>query len=131
MDYQLLKTELDAGHPVTGAYNADDTLAAGELNAVNRTTNKAVVTGDELFTATDGTEFAALTDHKRELWVGFCSKDVDPFASANIAFVQWIFGAGSTTVSTLATVRVNNVSRATELGLGEVDAGHIQYARTL
>lgn len=36
LDYQALKDELTAGHPVSGAYNADDTLAAAELNALNR-----------------------------------------------------------------------------------------------
>ena len=36
MDYVALKAELDAGHPTTGAYNVDDTLAAAELNAENR-----------------------------------------------------------------------------------------------
>lgn len=36
MDYTALAAELLAGHPVTGAYNADDDLAAAELNAVNR-----------------------------------------------------------------------------------------------
>ena len=42
MDLQALKTELDAGHPVTGAYNVDDALAAGELNAVNQTKVRAI-----------------------------------------------------------------------------------------
>ena len=42
MDYEALKTELDAGHPVTGAYDADDALAAAELNAENVTINEAV-----------------------------------------------------------------------------------------
>lgn len=36
MDYIALAAELTAGHPDTGAYNADDALAAGQLNAVNR-----------------------------------------------------------------------------------------------
>lgn len=31
-----LKAELLAGHPDTGAYNVDDTIAADEINAVNR-----------------------------------------------------------------------------------------------
>ena len=30
-----LKTELALTHPVTGAYDADDALAANELNAIN------------------------------------------------------------------------------------------------
>lgn len=36
IDYQALKAELLAGHPDTGAYNADDQLAADELNVQNR-----------------------------------------------------------------------------------------------
>lgn len=35
-DYPALQAELLAGHPVTGAYNIDDQLAANELNALNR-----------------------------------------------------------------------------------------------
>ena len=35
IDYQALKTELAGSHPVSGAYNADDQLAADQLNAYN------------------------------------------------------------------------------------------------
>ena len=48
MDIVALAAELTAGHPVTGAYNADDALAAGELNAVNRTRSRDTVTGSEI-----------------------------------------------------------------------------------
>ena len=33
---QKLREELDAGHPVTGAYSADDSAASEEINAKNR-----------------------------------------------------------------------------------------------
>ena len=36
MDLAALAAELTGGHPDTGAYDADDAIAAGELNAVNR-----------------------------------------------------------------------------------------------
>ena len=36
MDIAALAAELAAGHPDTGAYNADDALAAGEINVLNR-----------------------------------------------------------------------------------------------
>ena len=36
MDLAALAAELTGGHPDTGAYDADDATAAGELNAVNR-----------------------------------------------------------------------------------------------
>lgn len=34
--YQMLKAELDAGHPDTGAYNASNAIATTELNEPNR-----------------------------------------------------------------------------------------------
>lgn len=46
IDYVALAAELTAGHPVTGAYNVDDALAAAELNAVNRPNDSAA--GDVL-----------------------------------------------------------------------------------
>jgi hypothetical protein len=36
IDYAALQAELLAGHPTTGPYNADDAIAASELNALNR-----------------------------------------------------------------------------------------------
>ena len=35
LDYQGLKTELAGSHPVSGAYNVDDALAADQLNDFN------------------------------------------------------------------------------------------------
>lgn len=130
MDYAALKTELDAGHPVTGAYDADAATAAGQLNALNRTRNKGTLSGDAIFGATDGTEFAALTDHKRDIWVSFCGKDVDPFDSANVAFVQWVFGAGSDTVTNLNALRVEAISRAEELGFPTIITSMVTEARS-
>jgi len=133
MDYQALKTELDAGHPDTGAYNVDNALAADELNAVNRTLPRGSMLGDEIFAATDNAEFVGLTDHKQQLWVSFTSKDViNAFDATNVDFVDYIFGNGSTTKSTLANLRLTDVSRAAEIGLDKApNAGHVEYARTL
>ena len=132
MDYIALKAELDAGHPDTGAYNVDDTLAAAELNAVNRTVPRASMNGDEIFAATDNAEFVGLTDHKQQLWVSFTSKDIiNAYDATNIDFLDYIFGAGSDTKTVLAGIRTEDISRAAEVGLGSPDAGHVGYARTL
>ena len=130
MDLVALKAELLAGHPDTGAYDADAATAATQLNAVNRTRNLTSLTGDVMFGATDDTEFAGLTDLKKQLWVSFCGRDsIDPFGSANVAFVTWIFGGGSGTITTLATLRKEDLSRAAELGFGFIYPGHVQDAR--
>ena len=133
MDYQALKTELDAGHPDTGAYDADSTIAAGELNAVNRTIPRTSMNGDEIFVATDNAEFTGLTDHKQQLWVSFTSKDIiNAYDQVNINFLDYIFGTDSQTKTTLAVLRTEDVSRAVEIGLDKApNAGHVTHARSL
>lgn len=107
-----------------------DEAVAADLNTVYRTVNKTSLSGDELFAATDSAEFAALTDHQESLWVSFCGRSsVDPFGASNVAFVQYIFGGGSTTVANLNALRTESVSRAFELGLGSVRPGDVTQAR--
>ncbi len=132
MDLVALKAELTAGHPVTGAYHATDSTAAAELNAANRTRIKNAMSGDEIFSATDATEFGALADHKQQIWLAFCGRDtVDPSGASNVALVNWVFGAGSTTLAALAAARLETISRVTELGLGKVATGTVQAARAI
>ena len=126
----LIAAELTNDPLVRGYSGMSDEQVAGSLNAVNRTKNLASFSGDELFAATDGTEFAALTDAKKQLWVSFCGRDsISPFGASNVAFVQWVFGGGSTTVSSLSALRTETVSRAVELGIGFVSPGSVQEAR--
>jgi len=130
MNLETLKAELTAGHPVTGAYDADAATAAAQLNAVNRTKNLSSLSGDAMFGATDSASFASLSDIKKQLWVSFCGRDsIDPFGASNVNFVTWIFGAGTDTLTNLAALRKEDVSRSEELGFGTVRPGTINEAR--
>ena len=130
MNLAVLKAELLAGHPVTGAYNVDHALAADQINLVNRELNINELTGDQVFRATDAVEFAAMTEHRQNIWVSWTSKgSIDPWDAVNVEFVQWVFGAGSDTVSNLQGLRKTPVSRAEELGLGVVFASQVERAR--
>lgn len=128
----IIKTEID-GDPLTRGYaGMTDEAVADDLNTVYRTANKGSLTGSLLFEATDNTEWAALTDNKKSLWISFCNKtSVDPFNSSVVAFVQYIFGGGSTTVTNLNSLRTENISRAAELGVGSVRPGDVAQARSL
>ncbi|MEE9185243.1 MAG: hypothetical protein V3U39_12330 [Acidimicrobiia bacterium] len=129
MDLAALKAELLAGHPETGAYSGNASVAAAQLNLENCSQNKASLTGNELFTSTDAGEFTALTDPAKQMWVSWCSTDRDPRNANNVAFVNYIFGAGSVTMAALAALRTEAISRAQELDFGAVDPGHVQRAR--
>ena len=129
MDYVALAAELTAGHPDTGPYDADDGIAAEQLNTLNRTRNRGTMSATEVLNAADAAELSALSDTALQIFMGLLGMgSLDPFGREAI-IVSRLFGSGSVTVSTLATARVEEVSRAEELGLGVMKAGYVQQAR--
>lgn len=130
MDIAKLKTLLASPHPVSGAWQADDAAAAAQGNVVDCEENITSLSGNQLFTATNGTEFAALTDAKRSNWISWCNTDRDPWNEVNVAFVDFIFGDNSATKTALAALRKRAVSLFQKNGLGFVYPGHIENART-
>jgi len=129
-DIAKLKTLLATPHPVSGAWSEDDAEAADQFNAEDIPHVKDSLSGEEIFAVTDATEFAGLTEHKRQMWMSFCGRDsIDPEGPANVALVQWVFGAGSDTIAALAAARTELISLATQEGLGTIYTGHIQQAR--
>ena len=125
----ILKIELTDDPLGRGYSGMSDIDAANDLNTAYRSQNKSSLNGNSLFTATDSTEFAGLTEEKRSLWVSWCSTDRDPFNTENIAFVNWIFDGASATLTALAAIRTENISRASELGIGTVKEGYVALAR--
>lgn len=152
MDYVALKAELDAGHPVTGAYNADDALAAGELNAENRTVNYPV----EL----DGLNLAIREAGK---WTAFSEKAVlqtvagtydnqsmfefmglfpsltgnntldlqGAYMTALLADCVTEGSMGQQVADGISAFGEKVISRAEEIGLESPNDGHVKHARTL
>jgi len=96
---------------------------------VDRNDNASLLTGDQMFTATNATDWNGLTDAKRQMWVSFTRSDIDPFAAANVAFVKWIFGTTAPTVTNLAALRTKKITRAVELNLGDLKLTHIANVR--
>lgn len=129
-DRRALRDEIQNDPLGLGYSGMSDQQIYDSLHAANRTRNRAELSGDEMRQATNGADFTGLTDHKRDLWISFCSGEpVDPFAQANADLVNWIFGSGSTTVANLSSLRTETVSRAVELGLGEITLHQISVAR--
>ncbi len=129
MNIAVLKAELLAGHPDTGAYSVDDAIAADQLNALNRVENKTSMTGAKVFRAVDKAEFIALsTVDQRTVWDIAHLGELDPFGISADLFTD-IFTGGGPTLTALAAIRKRTVSRATEIGIGPVRLGEIQQAR--
>ncbi len=127
-----LRAELDAGHPVTGAYNVSDEIAAQEMNAINRTRMRASVSGSEILNATDDTEYTALTAAEKDSWLILCGIDsVDTNSGVAKSLEADIFGVATITRTNLSNLRIENISRVTELSFSRVRTGTIQQARAL
>jgi len=130
-----LKAELDAGHPVTGAYNADDALAAGELNLENIEVDK-LTTPLEAMNATDATEFNTIRDTDKQLWASVLSwAEINLNSGIGLATAQGMWNSGSTPITKAALLasRKKNINRATDLNLQfkTVATDHVTKARTL
>ncbi len=126
----VLRTELTNDPLARGYAGMTADSAAASLNTVNRTRARASMSGDEVFQATVTAEWTSMSAANRTLWLSFCARDViNPAAAANIAFVQFVFGSGSATVTALNAARQEAVSRATELGIGRIEPGHVLEAR--
>lgn len=130
---QLLRTELDAGHPVTGAYDADHEIAATQINAKNLTRPKPTVTGSEILNATDDAEFSGLTVARQSSWLALCAIEHINTSSGIAKALEAVFFAagGVSTRANLIALRTESISRATELEFGNVSPGQIQLARSL
>jgi hypothetical protein len=132
VDYVALKAELLAGHPVTGAYDVDDALAADQLNAVNRTTTVAKLTASELFEAIEDTDWDARTADQREkiktiLGLGD-SINIAPGTKARTMMTSALSGA-TASLANLGALESPAASRAQELGFGVVSAAEVDSAR--
>ena len=129
MNYTDLTNELVSDPLVRGYSGMSDAEATVDLNTEYRETNRTAMSGSEIFNAVDKVEYDALSvgDNAR-FWDILHLSSVDPFG-IEAQIVIDVFGAGSTTVSTLAAMRKTPISRATELGLGSVREGHVQKAR--
>ena len=130
MNYDVLMTELLAGHPVTGGYDVDNEVAAGQLNAINCTQNVESVSGQEIFEAVDPTDFAGLPAAHKELLYAIIGMGTILVNGTNTkAALLAMFGAGTSTRANLAALQKQDVSRADELGLGEVLPGNVEEVR--
>ncbi len=133
MDLGALKTELDNDLLLRG-YNTlpmDDEAAAVDLNTVYRTRNREILSGSKVLNAIDKTEFLALlAPDQQRVWDILHLGEINPFGVEATLFTD-IFGGGSATITALAAVRKEAVSRGVELGLGFVGGSDVTDARNL
>ena len=129
MDYIALKAEIDTDSLVRGYSGMTDQQVADDLNTVYRTRNRTSMTGKEVKDRIDVTEWDARTDAQKQIILAMCNRDdLDPFGIDQQIFTDAMAGA-TNTIADLAAYRVEDVSRADELGIGLVTVAAIESSR--
>ena len=109
-----------------------DQEAADDLNTVYRTLPVDTVPGSDIFNNTDDVEYGALTAEEQNRWVNMCGVEtVDVASGVAKSLEAELFGPGTDTRTNLAALKMRDVSRGVELGLGEVKAGNVEEVRRL
>lgn len=116
MNYIKLRAELDSNPTLYAALT--DQQVADELNAVDKVQTRTSISGSELFSYTDETEYNALADSKKSQWLSLCA--IDSVTSSAVPIIKSIFPANTATWGNI--VKTETVSRAAQEGLG----GNIQ-----
>ena len=107
--------------------SAEEVVA--DLKTEYRTRNRSSMGGQEIWELTVFTDFSALTETQQTQWLTLTSNDsLNPFGNS-VELAKSLFGVGSATITALANARIENLSRAEELGLKKVDPEDIEECR--
>jgi hypothetical protein len=129
MSIQILNEELTNDPLGRGYSGMNDAEAAADLNTVYRTQNVESMEATVIANVIDKTQWDGLSDTDKDIiWNLLHMGTLNPWGIEADIFVD-VFGAGSATITALAALRVEDISRAAELGLGEVSEGDVQKAR--
>lgn len=129
----ILKTELTTDPLARGYSGMTTDQKITSLNAVDRTLPVDIVSGAQIYEAIDQGEFDALVDADKEKVdritnLGDRIVVADAGRARNTLLAVFTVGAGPLTRTALAALKTRAVSRAEELGIGEVGVGLIENA---
>lgn len=129
-----IKNEIDTDPIVRGYAGMTDLQVLADGSALTRTRDRTTMTAGEMWENMDRTEFIALSDPNKarvDRVLGLGAEVIVGPGNNHNAVQELVdtFGAGSTTITNLATARAESISRWTELGLSKVGLGMIQEAR--
>lgn len=132
MDLVALKAEIVAGHPTTGAYSANDEIAASQINAPNRTPGRETTDAGTLLAAIVRAEYDALSAaSKAYINVVLATSGAIPMTATLKANLGGVFAVGTQSRTNFLALQTRPGSRAEELGLGFVTPSNIADARRL
>ena len=131
MNYQLLKSEMDTDPLVRGYASMTDQQVADSLNTVDRQVNIETLSGGDIYECLDLAEFAALTPDDRTRVDRVLSLDSVKIQGNAKTELASIFGSITSTRAALLAKIKRSVSRAEEIGVGNVPPYDITSVRNV
>lgn len=127
---KILATEINDDPLILGYAVMSNTEVVTSMNAPTRSRNKSSISSQEVLEAIDPAALMLLSgDQATRVWGILGMPSFDPFGVA-AEIMKDAFGAQSSTLAALASLRVESISRAQELGYqGLVKEGHVEQAR--
>ena len=131
-NYAALADEINTDPLGRGYSTMSDQEIADSLNAVDRVVSVASIESQDVVAALDPADFGGLTAaEQRYLWGIIGAGAIRPDDTEVKAFFLSIFGAGTNTRANLGALANKTISRAEEVGLGEVNFPTVNIARAL
>jgi len=129
MDYAKLKAEITNDPLALGYSGKTDEQVCALINAKTRSKHVELLQPTQILNAVVYAEWTAKTATQQQMiWNLLGMGALNPWGIEATIFTS-VFGAGSATITALAAMRVQTISRAEELGIETVYAGHIAEAR--
>lgn len=128
-NYFTLWTEINNDPLGRGYSGMTNSQIANSLNTQNRPQNRVTMSSTEVINAIRASEFNALTSASQQrIWDTLHLGTLNPFGIEATIFTG-VFGVSSCTINLLQALRVANISRAQEIGLGLVAEGQVVKAK--
>ena len=129
--HQILADEINTD-PLTRGYDSmTDQQVANDMNTVYRTEVIPEVSPTDIYQSIDPAEWVALSALFQLVVTNVISLPTVPTSGNTADGLLAAFGSGTTTRANLIALATGNISRGTEIGIGEVHSGDVGFARSL
>jgi hypothetical protein len=129
--HQILADEINTDPLSRGYAGMTDHQVADDINTEYRTVTIPEVSPTEIYQAIDPPEWVALSALFQLVVTNVISLPTVPTSGNTADGLLAAFGPGTTTRTNLIALATGNITRGTEIGIGEIHSGDVGFARSL
>ena len=129
--HQILADEINNDPLARGYDSMTDQQVADDIGTEYRTITVPEVSPTDIYQAIDPPEWVALSALFQLVVTNVISLPTVPTSGNTADGLLAAFGPGTNTRANLIALATGNISRGTEIGIGDVHAGDVGFARSL